>query len=594
MPPPARNSRFRPTAAPLAFATLWKALLIVVAGFLVYAPAIHGEWLWDDDEAIPLNPDLKDPWGWLTSWSGTSSSADFFPLTSTVRWIQWQVFQEAVAGYHLCNIALHLVSALLIWRVFWKLGIGRPWLGGLIFAIHPVFVESVAWISELKNTLSLPLLLLSFLAWLDFGTSRRRRAYAISLACFLLAVAAKSSVVMFPLILLLHTWWKTARITRRDLVEALPFFLISTAFGLLTIHFQFHRAIGNEPLPVGDFVDRTIIAGLAIPFYLWKTILPIHLLPMYPQWTADRTNVLQWLPWPLLFALFVWAWKHRESWGRHVIFGVGVFLINLAPILGFVEMAYMRISWTADHFLYLPNIGLLGLAVAGVNWLVTPPTAIAVRKIGMAAVVVVIALWMGTAFRHAGRFVDEKTLWTYTLSHNPNAWQAHTRLATALVKQRGDAETVRFHFSEAQRLRPDLAQTASNYANILEDTGDIETALAMRRKAVELAPDLPFCRFMLARTLAQAGRLDEARIELETLVQAHPNDAQNLANLGHILNALGRKAEALRRFRQALEIDPSLTDARTQSEILNAELAEDEPISLWNARGAITTPTDDR
>jgi Flp pilus assembly protein TadD, contains TPR repeats len=593
MPRRARNSHPRRNAAPLTFATLWKAFLIVASGLLVYAPAVHGEWLWDDDEAIPLNPDLKDPWGWLTVWSGASPSADYFPLTATVRWIQWQVFHEAVAGYHLCNIALHLASALLIWRVFWKLGIGLPWLGGLIFAIHPIFVESVAWISELKNTLSLPLLLLSFLAWLDFGNSRKGVAYAVSLGCFLLAVAAKSSVVTFPLILLLHTWWKTAKITRRNLVEVLPFLLVSVAFGLFTIHFQFQRAIGDEPLPAGDFVDRTLIAGLAVAFYLWKTILPIHLLPMYPQWIADRTDVLLWLPWPLLVAGFLWAWRHRASWGRHVIFGFGVFLISLAPVLGFIDMAYMRISWTADHFLYLPNLGLLGLAVAGVNRVLTPPSPPAMRKAGVGAIILVVALWMGTAFRHAGRFVDEETLWTYTLSQNPDAWQAHTRLAMALIK-RGDAEAVRVHFAEAQRLRPDLAQTATNYANILEDTGDIDGAIVMRRMAVELSPEFPFCRFMLARTLAQSGRLDEARMELETLVRMRPDDANNLVNLGQVLHALDRNTDALRRFNEALEIDPSLADARTQRDILEAELANDAPINLWNAPAGITDPMDDR
>ncbi|MBU6327893.1 MAG: hypothetical protein KGQ89_09705, partial [Verrucomicrobia bacterium] len=367
------------------------AALIVLAGLWVYSPSYNGEWLWDDDQLltanlvvqhrISLDPNVPtDSWATLKKLWFNPDGADYFPLFYTALWAMWPLFGLESTGYHVVTISLHIAGALLVWALLAKMRIPGAWLAGFVFAVHPVCVESVAWVSELKNTLSLPFFLISCICWVaqdgETDALKRQRLYVLSILFFLVAMFAKTSMVAFPVVTLLYAWWKRGKVGERDFFAALPLFVISLVLGLVTISYQWGRAIGQEKVvleslltPVG-FLSRAAIAGMGIFHYLLTIVWPVGLMPIYPRWAVDPPKLWMFLPWPVLLAAAWWMWRNRDAvfpprWGRHALFAAGFFLLMLAPVLGFVNISYMRITWVADHFIYVPMISVLAFLCAG-------------------------------------------------------------------------------------------------------------------------------------------------------------------------------------------------------------------------------------
>lgn len=591
-----KNKSLKSETAPAVAAPTWrfeivllKALIIVFTGLFVYVPAFHGDWLWDDDQEITQNAMLPDPNGLVKIWQG-ESGADYLPLKSSVQWLYFQAFKTNPTAWHVLNVVLHVMNALIFWRVLARLGVRQAWIGGLIFSIHPILVESVAWVSELKNTLSLPFLLLAMLTWISFEEKGRIRDYVFTMVLFLMAILCKSAVIMFPCVLVLYSWWRSVQPERPDefrseffkglagdiggifgnkfdgifgktfwrgAIGSVPFFVISAAFAWVTIHFQHGRAIGSETIPVGDMLSRTEIAGYSIWFYIFKIILPWGLLPIYERWVPQLWMLIAW---PALLAVLFAFWTQRKTWGGHVLLGFGFFLVNLFPIIGFIKMSYMRITWAADHFLYLPALGLIGLAAAGLGLLYERSQRHNQSLLaGFGAVV--LAVLAVAAHGYAGVFANEYEMWTHTLKKNPNAWQAHSRLGKVMI-ERGDNDAAFFHISESVRLRPDLAETHNNYGAMLEKKGDVNGAIEQLRMAVERAPDINIYKINLASLLVRVNRHAEGAEIYKQLLETDPNNPTFLCNLGVAQYFLGQNDAAIESFQKALAIAPNLRDAR--------------------------------
>jgi len=664
---------------------LFKLFLIIVSTLWIYSPAYHGDWMWDDDQAITANAVTQGPWSFEKLWAAPPG-ADYFPLTATGFWLPWQLFgprpgmtpqltESSLAAvrtvYHVINIFLHILAALALWRLLTVMKLPGAWLGGFLFAIHPVCVESVAWISELKNTLSQPLFLLSCASFVQFDDEREPRAavrhYALAVGLFLLAMFAKTSIVTFPLVILAYGWWKhgfaidrpgvrtlfaagaslaltvvpqmlwlvklrtgqsswllyTAcaaiatlgplsslalavkllaspaaaepapagppKTLERYVLYSLPFFWISAALGIATCYFQWTRAIGQEAIPVGGVESRIATAGMALLFYLWTTIWPFNLLTIYPRWEVDPPKVWQFLPWPVMIAACWWLWQHRgtaawPTWQRHTIFALVFFVLMLLPIIGIITISYMRITWVADHFLYAPMVSILGLAAAAiVSWYATvkpseQPTVLVSGSI-------LLAVLGYASFRYAHAWADEEALWPPTIAGHPapchvgcGCWQAHNRLG-AKKFTRGDLEAAHYHFQNSTRLRPDLGETHNNLgttlsarAQILGQRGDqaaakreLDAAIEQFTEASRVTPHVPAIRVNLATSLAAAGRFAEASDTFKKLIdteQHNPGLPALINNYGVTLYKQGKKEEAIRQFRRALEIAPNLKDAR--------------------------------
>ena len=550
------------------------SLLIVFAGLFVYAPVFHGDWLWDDDSEITEHAALRTLPGLVDIWAGRGSP-DYLPVKSTVQWLYYRFVAENTTAWHLLNVALHLCAAFLIWRLFARLGIPHAWIGALIWVVHPFAVCSVAWISELKNTLSLPLYLLVCLRFMDFEEKKSWKDFLVAWLLFLVTLLSKSSGVMLPFVLLLYLWWRHAGrktggtswrySTIRALLLTAPFFLVSLASGVATIHFQQLRAIGPENIPLGGFFQRFILSGEAAWFYLYKSVFPFHLLPNYPQWNLQSPGVVPLLAWPGLLAVFFFCWIYRRGWGRHALLGLGFFFINLVPVLGFFRMSYMRITWVSDHLAYLSLVGIVGLAAAGCAWLYHEAEP-RVRPFFLTIGTAVFMIYAVSAHQYSGVFSNEETMWKYTLRSNPNAWQAHSRLARVLGL-RGQHGVAAFHVTESVRLRPDLPETHHNYAAVLMAKGDIEEGLAEYRKAIAMAPYADMFKMNMANACIRVGRYAEAERMLLELLQKNPEHPLLLNNFGGVLFHEGRLTEAVRYFRKALDVFANMPNARANLDL---------------------------
>jgi hypothetical protein len=605
-----------------------RAAIIVLAVLWIYAPVTHPvlmpEWHWDDDTLLTANTTVQTttPAALAKLWFNPDG-ADYFPLSYTALWLQWPFFKTWSTGYHLVSVALHALGSLLLWRLLAVMRIPGAWLAAALFGVHPVCVESVAWVSELKNTLSLPLFLLAAIHFVRFDgiahhttdalprdATRRQSAewhYWLALGLFLLSMLAKTSVVMLPVVLLLHAWWKRGRVTVSDGVRAAPFFLVSLVLGIITVVFQHGRAIGDEPIPVGGALSRVAMAGLSILWYVRLIVWPVDLLPIYPRWEVDPPRAVQFLAWvPIIGGLWACWWNRAaagprgwERWGRHALFAWGFFLLMVLPVLGFVTIAYMRITWAADHFIYLPMIGPIALVAAG---LVTgaerlPPRA---RPWLLAGMVCLLGTLAALSFRYAGAWFNEDTLWTHTLERNENAWQAHNRLGArkfarghvddvppaADIRQRGALH----HFTRSTALRPDLGETHNNLGTALASKGRFDEAIAEFTEAARVTPQDLRIRVNLGNSLAATGRFEEAGAIYESLLAVEPNNPMLLNNYGLTLYRRGRREEAITRFRQALAIAPNLKDAREGLAIALGEMPDPHGPPAAPAAPSTTAP----
>jgi tetratricopeptide (TPR) repeat protein len=539
------------------------AVVIVAAGLWVYGPALRGGWLWDDSMYFGNNPLLPLPAGAALRaiWSG-AADVSYFPLTALARWAEWHLWGENTLGYHLTNLALHLVSALLFWRLLrqWRAetgdgaGPGAAWLGALLFAVHPVAVESVAWISELKNTLSLPPLLLSLSAYLAFDRAPGRGTgpYGRSLLWFLIALLCKSTVVMLPACLLLHAWWKRGRIGRRDLVASAPFFALALALGLVAVWFEHHAVLDYRLVPVESFSTRLGGAGVALVFYLGKAIFPVGLTPIYPQWRL--TACAPFLAGLALASVVGWLLSRRARAGRDALFGLGWFILCLAPMVGLIGLAYLRISRVADHFAYLALLGVIGWGTLALDrWRRQGGAARrVVAWLGAAAAAAALAL---EARACAGFYRNETVFWRETLRRNPEAWLAHYDLGNILLAEDRLPEALG-HYQEAARLNPRQSEPQANWGVVLVMLGRSAEAVPHLEAAVRLDPENALQENSLGMALVNIGQFEPAVVHYERALALDPALAEARNNLGRVFGLQGRQDEAIVQYRAAVRLRP--------------------------------------
>jgi len=531
-----------------------RAAVIVALGIIIYAPAFNGAWLWDDRDLIADNRLIRDPDGLWKIWLQPAAMFDFLPLKISVEWIEWRLFGEDTLGYHLVSLALHITSVFLLWRLFFKLGLRYAWLGALIFLAHPVQVESVAWISELKNTLSLPFFLLAMIAWIDFDARGKKSAYALALGLFLLAMLSKPSMVMFPFIILLHAWWRRGRIAPRDLLASAPFFAVSLAIGLATISWL-GKTAGEQHVLLGGPLSRIACAGLSIAFYFSKCVLPVDLMTIYPLWKLDPPQPLQFLPWPILAGVLWFLWTKRASWGCHALFGLGFFLINLLPFIGLNAGSYMNYSWVMDHLLYIPIIGLIGLAIAAaadVSIKLTPLP----RRIGAAIIAILLVLMTAASHGYAELYTSLESLWSHNIALNPNAALPHNDLGVAYARAGKQTEALA-QFRIAAALDPRYTDAHHNFAIELMNTGHAAEALPEFQAVLGMQPNNPETYYNLGTDLSNLGRDAQAIPEFQYCLALNAAYLPAYNNLAISLARTGRLDEAIATAYAGLRLSPA-------------------------------------
>ena len=549
-------------------------LVLVAAVVLCFSPALPGDFLWDDDLHITANPTIIGPLGLKEIW--TTAAANYFPLVLTNFWVQHALWGLNPFGYHVVTLLFHALAAVLLGRVLVRLNVRGAWLGAALWALHPVQVESVAWICELKNTQSAVFFLgaiLGWLRWLEVGRvsdppsasptrsqgesstrlSVSHSAYAGALVCALLAILSKPSTVPLPVVLALCVWWRRGRFTWRDLIPLVPFFLLSFGAAGWTIWEQRVNSGAQGAAWAQTWPERFVIAGNAVWFYIGKLAWPADLIFIYPRWEIAATP-LALVPLAGVMLVVAGLWRGRAGALRPVFFAAIFFGALLFPVLGFFSIYFFRYSFVGDHFQYLASMGPLALAGAAITVALDRWPAVFGRARTVFSALLIGGLGFMT-WRESAVYLSSETLWRATLARNPAASMGWFNLGSTLLKAGRHEEAIAC-LREGLRLRPDDAPGYNDLGCELVVVGRAEEALPIFARALELRPAYAEVHNNLGNALRSLGRVDEAVARYERALQLKPAYAEAHNNLGCELAAKGRTTEAIYHLEQAVRLNP--------------------------------------
>jgi protein O-mannosyl-transferase len=578
-------------------------LFLLTITFLAYLPMWHAGYIWTDDRYVTSNPDLHSVNGLYRIWFKPGGLAQYYPLTFTTYWVEYRLWGLSPLGYHLVNVLLQALNAILFWQILRKLKVPGALLAAAIFALHPVGVESVAWITERKNTLSGFFFLASILAGLKFWNldrqiqglepaERRWIFYWFSFALYVLAIFSKTTTIPLPGVIVLLVWWKRGKVLWRDVYPLLLYLCAGVAMGLITMRVEHH--LGATAQHFGfSLLQRCLIAGRDIWFYLGKLVWPYPLIFVYPLWKVNVSSISNYLPLLALVAVALILLAKRKSWGRPTAVALTYFVMMLFLLLGFFNVFYFRYSFVADHFQYLASLGPFALVAAGIV-LGLGHLGEAKRFLVPIAAAVLLTILGVLTWRQCGIYVNLDTLWRTTAAENPNALIAHNNLGYLLLHQgETDAAIAEFQkgleidpndaisydnlggamlregltndavadFHKALQLQPDYALADNNLGHVFLQQGDVDTAISYFQKALKSDPNLALATYNLANAFYEKGQLDSAVQYWQRTVEIQPDSIIARNNLGNVFLHRGNLNEAEEQFQQILKIQPAFADA---------------------------------
>jgi tetratricopeptide (TPR) repeat protein len=541
------------------------AAILIVACLIAYTPAMRAGFIWDDEAYVTENSLLAAKDGIKRIWFSFDQPSQYFPMTYTVFRLEYKLWGLNPFGYHLVNILIHITNAFLVWLVLSKLRIPAAALAAAIFALHPVNVESVAWVTELKNVLMAFFSLLSILVWLRFierpaAEVKGRLLYTLSLVFYALALFSKTTACMLPAAMVLILWFKRIPILKRHLRLIIPYVVLAAMMGLVTIWWEQVRGEGGIVLKL-NYLERILLAGRALWFYIGKLILPVNLTFSYPLWNIDWAKPLHYT-WTLAVACgAIFMWFYRARIGRGPVAAALFFAAMLAPVLGFVSIYTHYYSYVADHYVYMACIGPIALFAAAVSTVWYKATATMRNVISVCLTAVLVTLCVLT-WRQGHIYKDLETLWQDTLGKNPNSLLAHDNMGL-LEDNRGNIEQAMSHYYRAIEIYPDDEVAHYNLGSIFKSQGKLDKAVAYYRKAIQIRPNFTAAHNNLANTLKMQGKIDEAIEHYKTVLMLEPRDSKTYYNLANTFREQGRLDEAVTFYERAIEMDPQFGYACT-------------------------------
>jgi tetratricopeptide (TPR) repeat protein len=573
-------------------------LLLVAVTILVYRPAWNGGFLWDDDAYVTNNDLLTASDGFRRIWFSLDSPSQYFPLVYTTFRIERALWGLNPSGYHWVNLLLHVANALLVWRVLARLNVSGAWLAGAIFALHPVQVESVAWITERKNVLMGFFFLLTLLAWIAFvdeNTRRRWGFYWLALILYALALSAKTTACTLPAALFLILWLQKKPINRERIFQIIPFLLLGLAMGLLAMWWErYHQGTSRTVFAFLNPMERVLVASRAVWFYLSKLVWPSNLTFIYPRWNISAARLLDytWLLAGIVLCMAIYFL--RRYVGRSVEVAAAFFVVTLSPVLGFIMLFTFRYTFVADHYQYLACIGPMAIFSAGAASLADVFKQH--RTYILSAALFVVASLGGLTWRQAAMYGDIETLWRTTLARNPACWMAHTNLGIVLL-QKGQLDEGIAQYRATLQMQPDSFDAEYNLGTALVAKGNVDEAILHCERAVAMQPNDPDAQVSLGDALLAKKQIDEAighyqkamairpdyflahygvgrafleKGELDTAIQycraallIRPDDPDCHTVLAVALDQKGQAAEAIQHYEKALQIAPQAIPALT-------------------------------
>ncbi len=545
------------------------ALALFAITCLVYLPVLSADFIWDDDDYVVENVALRDITGLFRIWTDPRATPQYYPLVHTTFWIEQHLWGVHPTGYHIANVWLHALSAVCLWRLLQRWQVPGSWLCAAVFALHPVHVESVAWVTERKNVLSGFWYLVSATWYWSFveshpGESARDwdaaswRHYLGAFATFVLALLSKTVACSLPAALLLILWWRRGTLRACDWLRLAPFFVVGLMFAWLTAHLE-RAHVGTEHLQIDlQAADRFVLAGRAVWFYFGKLLWPMSLTFIYPKWEIHAGEFWQWSGVAGALLLLATLGLLRRRLGRGPLVAALFFGGTLLPALGFVDVFPMRYSFVADHFQYLASLGPIVLLVSSVwRFGVSAPNSHefgALRSIVRRGSVLLLFVLAGLTYWQSCIYHDLETLWRDTLAKNPSAAIAHNNLA-AILDERGDVVAALMHLEESVRIDP-TPESHANFGLLLAKQERYEEAIAQYHESLHVEPR-SMARASLARLLAQLGRHDEAQKEFPLAIELTPRDPDLRLQFAESFLASERFDEALRELDAVTALAPT-------------------------------------
>jgi tetratricopeptide (TPR) repeat protein len=548
-----------PSPAPSLSPRDWLGLVLLAAvTVFAYERVARAGFVWDDDAHL-VNPGLRSLDGLRRIWTEPGATQQYYPVLYSAFWLEQRLWGYSAMGYHLANVALHLAVVLALYRVLRRLSVPGALLAASAFALHPVCVESVAWISEQKNTLSALFYLAAGLAYLRFDGERRARWYVLGLSLFGLALLSKTVTATLPAALLVVFWWKRGRLSwGKDILPLLPWFAASAVAGAITAWVE-RTLVGAEGAAFTlGIVGRFLVAGRAVCFYFCKDLWPADLVFIYPHWSIEVRDPLQYA-FPVAVAavtVVFYIMRHRI---RGPLAATLLFVGTLFPALGFIDVYPFRYSYVADHFQYLGAAMLLAACAAALTVAIRP-LAHGVQVAAGVAAAGMLALLAALTWRQTAMYSDAGTLWQVTLERNPSCWMAYNNLGLALMAD-GQPDEAMERYRRALEIEPAFAGAHNNLGIALLGEGRLDEAIAQLEAAIATAPRDAESHNNLGMAFRRQGKLAEALAQYGAALDIKPEDLMTNFNMGNACLQAGRVDDAMARYQEALQINPDFADA---------------------------------
>jgi tetratricopeptide (TPR) repeat protein len=540
---------------------------IFLAALATYWPVLHAGFIWDDDGFV-TRTDLRTLHGLRRIWTDLGATEQYYPLLHSAFWVEWHLWGNTAAGYHLVNVLLHATAACLLALVLRRWSVRGAWLAALLFALHPVCVESVAWIAEQKNTLSTVFYLLASYVYLgaeaEGGEGRSSvpslGRYGWASLFFVLALLSKTVAATLPAALLVALWWRRGKLTRREVAPLVPWLILGAAAGLFSGWVE-RTYIGASGAAFAlSFGQRCLLAGRAIWFYLGKLLWPANLIFIYPRWTVDARA-----PWQYLFPLAALAviaglWGLRRASRAPLAVGL-IFVGSLFPTLGFFNVYAFVFSYVADHWQYLASLAVLAAAAAVAVRLPPRLGSALVRAFAWTLIAAVPAILGVLTWKQARTYRDVETFYRTILARNPACWLAQDNLGAVLANT-GRLPEALVHYEAALQLNADFPQTYNNFGNALARLHRWPEAFAAYRRALELRPGFVEAEYDWGNALGELGRFAEAAAHYETAVRIRPDYPEAQYGWANALANQGQVDLAMPHYLEALRLRPAYPEAR--------------------------------
>ena len=558
-----------------------KATLAVVGIFSMtlaaYVPAMQAGFIWDDDDYVTENEVIQDVGGLKRIWFEPGATTQYYPLVYTTFWIEHQIWGFKAMGYHIVNALLHAAAAVMLWRVLLLLRIPGAWFAAAVFAVHPVCVESVAWITERKNVLSATLYFSSALVYMKFalfdGADNRRPWWllATSFALFAGALLSKTVTGTLPAALLVLAIWKCRKLTWAQVVPLAVMMVAGAAMGIYTAHME-KVDVGAEGADWQlSLVERFLVAGRILWFYAAKLVAPLKLTFIYPRWDIDDRIWWQYLYPIAALAVPVGLWLARKKIGTGALVATLLFAGTLMPALGFADVYAFRFSYVADHWVYLAVPSLVAMLSAVGASLLGRTRLTARLKIPLA--VVILAALGALTWQQTKIYKDQPTLWTDTLEKNPKAWLAMNNLG-CLVRDEGRTEEAIEFFDRCIEIKPDLGSARYNRANAYKALGKVQLALQGFNDAIRVRPGFPEAYVQRGLILGESGNWQQAIADYSKAIRMKTDYAEAYRNRGVAYAKTGRVEQAVKDFSTSIKLAPEVPETRKNRGLAFVEMRQ--------------------